>query len=127
MIDCNDKSQREWVLDLISKGVAKAHEPLHETLEIGLDGLQTLESLIKWYEKKIEDQEERIAIMSEGGWIPVSQLPKDESDVLLYGEGKGIVIAYYLDGVWYDYQHNHLRNRTNWMPLPVPPKEGEPE
>ena len=75
--------------------------------------------------KIIEDQKERIDIMSEGGWIPVSQLPGDESDVLLYGEGKGIIIAYYSDGVWYDNQHNHLRNRTHWMPLPEPPKEGE--
>lgn len=81
--------------------------------------------LLKAVDKLIEEQEERIAIMSEGGWIPVSRLPKDESDALLYGKGKGIIIAYYSDGVWYDYQHNHLRRRTHWMQIPEPPKEGE--
>lgn len=76
--------------------------------------------------KMIEDQDERIAIMTEGGWISVGErLPEDEYDVLLYGEGKGIVIAYYSEGTWYDHQHNHLRGMTHWMPLPEPLKEGE--
>ena len=97
----------------------------HEAFETDSD-LQRWDAgcWIRWrmFEKMLDAAP---TIAEDDGWIPVSQLPKDESDVLLYGEGKGIIIAYYSDGVWYDHQHNHLRNRTHWIPLPKLPKEGE--
>ena len=79
--------------------------------------------------KLIEEQEERIAIMSEGGlWIPVTdRLPQDDEDVLVWVNGTHRDMAYRDEGVWYDEEHNHLKNITHWMPLPEPPKEGEAE
>ena len=125
-IDCNVKAQREAVRNAVIMAVGKMKEKNLDTTEIKIELLEHIDAVIERLEEIVEEQEERIAIMSEGGWIPISRLPEDESDVLLYGEGKGIVIAYYSDGVWYDYQHNHLRNRTHWIPLPEPPKEGDP-
>ena len=78
-------------------------------------------------ETMIEDMEERIAIMTEHGlWIPVTdRLPQDDEDVLVWVNGTHRDMAYRDEGVWYDEEHNHLKNITHWMPLPEPPKEGE--
>lgn len=59
-----------------------------------------------------------------GGWIPVTdRLPQDDEDVLVWVDGTHRDMAYRDEGVWYDEEHNHLKNITHWMPLPEPPKE----
>ena len=61
-------------------------------------------------------------------WIPVSErFPEDDEDVLVWVNGTHRDMAYRDEGVWYDEEHNHLKNITHWMPLPKPPKDGEQE
>ena len=75
--------------------------------------------------RTIDDQQERIAIMSEGGWHSVSERPKKTDDYIVRIDC-GIV------------QITSMRNYiaslnkwvgedriTHWMPLPEPPKGGE--
>lgn len=87
----------------------------------------------------IEDMEEHIAIMSEGGWHKITEstdsLPKETEsvDVWVYGEnenGKPIVFrAIYLRWHFYDVSGRLIRECeiTHWMynKEPEPPKEGE--
>ena len=76
----------------------------------------------------IEDQQERIDIMAADmpEWISVDErLPQNDEDVLVWVNGTHRDMAYRDEGVWYDEEHNHLKNITHWMPLPKPPKEGE--
>ena len=97
---------------------------------------QLLESVLD----VIEEQEERIAIMSEGGWISVEErLPKSMANkVLVWLEHDDLIgqIAYghyeKYDGeeTWYDLEHlEPFSDRgyrvTHWMESPEPPKEGE--
>lgn len=89
--------------------------------------------LLKAVAKLIEDQEERIAIMTEHGlWIPVEkQLPEEGKFVLVYGElypnereGCKVAVSRRID---FNYWIGLGRERkvTHWMPTPEPPKEGE--
>ena len=87
----------------------------------------------------IEEQEERIAIMEEGGWHKITEsiesLPKetDSVDVWVYGEdenGKSIVFrAIYSRWHFYDVSGRFIKECkiTHWMynKEPEPPKEGE--
>lgn len=67
-------------------------------------------------------------LMKEQQWIPVSErLPQDDEDVLVWVNGTHRDMAYRDEGVWYDEEHNHLKNITHWMPLPKPPKDGDGE
>ena len=96
--------------------------------------------LLKAVDKLIEEQEERIAIMSEGGWHKITEstesLPKETNsvDVWAYGEdenGNPIVFrAIYSRWHFYDVSGRLVKECkiTHWMynKEPEPPKEGEP-
>lgn len=96
--------------------------------------------LLKAVDKLIEEQEERIAIMEEGGWHKITEstdsLPKetDSVDVWVYGEdenGNPIVFrAIYSRWHFYDVSGRLVKECkiTHWMynKEPEPPKEGEP-
>ena len=59
-------------------------------------------------------------------WISVTdRFPQDDDYVLVWVNGTYRDMAYRDEGVWYDEEHNHLKNITHWMPLPEPPKEDE--
>lgn len=95
--------------------------------------------LLKAVDKLIEEQEERIAIMSEGGWHKITEstdsLPKetDSVDVWVYGEdenGNPIVFrAIYSRWHFYDVSGRLVKECkiTHWMynKEPEPPKDGE--
>lgn len=94
-------------------------------------------------EKVIEDLEERVAIMSEHGLIPVKvRQPNDNKVHYVIGkndEGYEIYAASYEDGKWgYDQDYYdketwgwtgserfEVDNVVYWFDLPEPPKEGE--
>ena len=81
----------------------------------------------------IEDQAERIAIMSEGGWRDVkTDHPKWDCDCIVCVDGesqfacarfdKEGMLAFYEPDI---YESDVIPGVTHWMPLPEPPKEGE--
>ena len=83
--------------------------------------------------KLIEDQEEQIAIMSEGGWVDVStNPPKWDCDciVCVEGESQFACARFNREGMlsFYEpdiYESDEIKGVTHWMPLPEPLKEGE--
>lgn len=130
-------------------GVQDAKRTGVEHQNISIKNLEEIESVmdkmhdvIESLEKKVEDQEERIAIMTEGGWISVDErLPKSMANkVLVWLEHDDLIgqIAYghyeKYDGeeTWYDLEHlEPFSDRgyrvTHWMETPEPPNEGETE
>ena len=110
--------------------------------------------VIEQLEKTVEDQAERIAIMSEGGWISVEKRLPDNAEhkgahcpryrvytkwgetVGWYNPDKGCwyFLLWYLDGKGVDFEngdHPQLAHEINgakvvgyWMPMNEPPKEG---
>ena len=88
-------------------------------------------------EKIIEDQQERIDIMPEGGWISVKdRLPEQRIGVLVYCPEYNNVFAgelndYLKKGQWYffddEIKHPIKEEVTHWMPMPKPPEVGEDE
>ena len=96
----------------------------HEAFETDSD-LQRWDAgcWIRWrmFEKMLDAAP---TIAEDDGWIPVTdRLPQDDEDVLVWVNGTHRDMAYRDEGVWYDEEHNHLKNITHWMPLPAPPKE----
>ena len=96
--------------------------------------------LLKAVDKLIEEQEERIAIMSEGGWIPINERKPNSCGTYIVARWfidgcrrKILTDACYFDGsnTWHDDTRvNHSRPYLTdkivaWMPLPNPPKDGE--
>ena len=79
----------------------------------------------------IEDQAERIAIMSEGGFVPISRKkPPYDKDVLLCLKNGGYFIGHRKNSWGQDiYCDDELGSGcvfpTHWMELPESPKEGE--
>ncbi len=79
-------------------------------------------------EKIIEDQEERIAIMSEGCWHDAEKDSPKETDCYIvridYGVGQMTTMREYVssEGKWLMSREEKI---THWMPLPKPPKEGD--
>ena len=110
-----------------------------ENLEKALaEKQQYLENL----QKVNEDLEERIAIMQEGGWIPVSERKPNSCGVYIVARWfidgcrrEILTDACYFDGsnTWHDDTRvNHSRPYLTdkivaWMSLPEPPKEGVQE
>lgn len=76
----------------------------------------------------IEEQEERIAIMSEGGWHDAEKDPPEETDCYIvridFGIGQMTTMREYVssEGRWLMSREEKI---THWMPFPEPPKEGE--
>ena len=82
----------------------------------------------------IEQLEERIAIMSEGGWRDVkTDPPKWDCDCIVCVDGesqfafarfdKEGMLAFYDPDIFESYAIHGVV--THWMPKPEPPKEGE--
>ena len=97
--------------------------------------------LLKAVDKLIEEQEERIDIMSEGGWIPIALKPpkadrnKEPSIVsVIATTGRSVFPVYWcgriIRGKWVErwetsnglYWGDEI---IAWMPIPKPPKRGE--
>ena len=84
-------------------------------------------------EAVIDDLEERVAIMSEGGWHDVkTDLPKWDCGCIVCADGESQFACARFDKegmlVFYDpdiYESYVIQGVTHWMPLPEPPKEGE--
>ena len=72
-------------------------------------------------------------------WISVKdRLPEEGQEVLAYWNckkgifnGNSVEVCDYNDGRWWDFHRNRYLDTygtvTYWMPLPEPPKEGEPK
>ena len=88
-----------------------------------LVSVDTLEEIAK----EVEDLEERIAIMEEGGWHDAEKDPPKETDCYIvridYGVGQMTTMREYLssEGKWLMSREEKI---THWMPFPEPPKEG---
>ena len=76
-------------------------------------------------QKTIENLEERIAIMSEGGWHDAEKDQPKETDCYIvridYGVGQMTTMREYVssEGKWLKSIEEKI---THWMPLPKPPK-----
>lgn len=83
----------------------------------------------------LEEREERIDIMSEGGWHDVkTDPPKWDCDciVCVNGESQFACARFDKEGMlsFYEpdiYESDVIPCVTHWMPLPEPPKEGASE
>lgn len=137
-IDPNDKKQREMTFSALGKIISIAKEMGDPLVRINTELAAEIEAVMERQEEIIEDQEERIAIMSEGGWHKITEstdsLPKetDSVDVWVYGEdenGNPIVFrAIYSRWHFYDVSGRLVKECkiTHWMynKEPEPPKEG---
>ena len=105
------------------------------TVSDALDYIEQLEKSIEEKKKHLEnlqkvneDLEERIAIMSEGGWHDAEKDPPKETDCYIvridYGVGQMTTMREYIssEGKWLMSREEKI---THWMPMPKPPKEGE--
>lgn len=88
--------------------------------------------LLKAVDKLIEDQEERIAIMEEGGWHDASKRPPKEGRYLVWGLHEFIPDHYDMPNAYWQTRIAQWSNITGWdtkvkywQGLPEPPKEGE--
>lgn len=78
-------------------------------------------------QKVNEDLEERIAIMEEGGWHPVSERPKKTDDYIVRIDCGVVQITSMRNYIASLNKWVGEDRITHWMPLPEPPKEGEQE
>ena len=78
--------------------------------------------------RKVDDLEERVAIMPDGGWHDAEKDPPKETDCYIvridYGVGQMTTMREYVssEGKWLKSIEEKI---THWMPMPEPPKEGE--
>ena len=94
-----------------------------------------IHDLLKAVARLIEDQEERIAIMSEGGlWIPVKErLPEENISPITHDYTEVVCYTTFGDVRVYKFGEGHFFKGpgvmdhlvTHWQYLPEPPKEGE--
>jgi hypothetical protein len=91
--------------------------------------------------KALTDAATALEAMEAGGWLPISEAPKDEATYFLATNGSGVWVAhwqpvagsgYRFDNPWRTVMlnHWHIEDKqrryeppTHWMPLPTPPKE----
>lgn len=107
-----------------------------------VQGAGTLANTLNEAADRLEELDERVAIMSEPhGWISVSdKLPEEDKEVLVArymtknGKKKPYVeTASHIGGQWFSYTDEWKLNKTahsdpfTWMPLPEPPKEEHDE
>ena len=97
-------------------------------LELTVKALSMIGTLVDTQEQIIEDQAERIAIMSEGGWHDAEKDPPKETDCYIvridYGVGQMTTMREYVssEGKWLKSIEEKI---THWMQLPEPPEEGD--
>ena len=65
--DFNDKAQREAVHTFVHETVKQMKKRGQIGATIHIDSMDMIDQLIEYLENVVEDQEERIAIMTEGG------------------------------------------------------------
>ena len=139
--DFTNKSDREKLHELVKKTIEGHRNNIK--LELTVNSLKCIERLIETQERIIEEQEERIAIMSEDGWVSVDDhLPdKGKPCFITYyyqnpyaGEGYAVYqgfVGLSEDGEWVDTDGDeispYLVDVTHWQyaNIPEPPKEGE--
>ena len=92
-----------------------------EELQVTVDGLTAQTSMV------FEKTEGRTVIKFEPKWIPVTErLPERNYNCLVADDGT-IVYGYMnFTGEWMDCLGDKLKYVSHWMPLPQPPKDGEP-
>ena len=66
-------------------------------------------------------------------WQPIETAPKDGTEVLVYGDGQGMSVAWWetkyiwvRPGAWvsdFGRSDTHTHEPSHWMPLPPPPGE----
>ena len=99
---------------------------------VGLS-IDIYEAKIDELEKKVEDQEERIAIMTEGGWISVKDaMPDDYRGVWVWTKGHLIDFGCHQNDYWLlqsfpspENDRNGFVTHWQYKMIPEPPKEGE--
>jgi hypothetical protein len=69
-----------------------------------------------------------IARLKAGGWRPISDAPKDGTDILVGVQGIGwpVRVAFWDEargGVWSIWPGRELAHPTHWQPLPPPPTD----
>lgn len=123
---------KRFVEEMYKRFVVPTNEPaLVTTYGIAVDTLS----------KTVEEQEERIAIMSEGGWHKITDspdsLPKKSGEYIVAVEltfictggketKKRVSEQMEYDADFHDFtQNGGVFHPTHWMNLPKPPKEGE--
>lgn len=132
MIDFNNKCEREEIHELLKEAIKEAGEQIKVECPTGT--LKALEKLIETQEKIIEDQEERIAIMTEGGWHDASKRPPKEGRYLVWGLHEFTPDHCDMPNAYWQTRIAQWLNITGWdtkvkywQELPEPPKEGEAE
>ena len=129
---CADKSKRKEVHDFIKNKIDDYKN--NNKLELSVNSLRVIEKLVDTQEKIIEEQEERIAIMSKSVWHPKDKPPKSDVSidvwlVLNTSEEHNLVVL----GCYWNGKYRNIRGHdisgwvTHWMEycVPEPPKEGE--
>lgn len=126
-------------LECCSTGACKTECPYFGSGDCGAnlttDALQIIteqETMLEEKQKHLEnlqkvneDLEERIAIMSEGGWHDAEKDQPKETDCYIvridYGVGQMTTMREYVssEGKWLKSIEEKI---THWMPLPKPPK-----
>ena len=91
--------------------------------------VRNLEKIIEDAAKTIEELEERIAIMTEGGWIPVEKrLPDESCDCIIVSGGEAQLSHFTItEKIFWTpdiYEAEEQENVEYWMPLPEPPTKG---
>ena len=140
--DFTNKSDREELHGILKRTIEGHRNNIK--LELTVNSLKCIELLIETQERIIEDQEERIAIMSEGGWIPVEErLPEIKEGKEYFGtecivcdKWKQVFVLRYCKHIvrgkeiyrWMRYDMSiYYGEVVYWMPFPEPPKEGGAE
>lgn len=108
-----DRSEAIWYLQPIADSASL--ERYKEALNMAIAALR---------EQEQREQEPKVVEIDQvkTEWISVEErLPEPTYCVLTYGaEGEMEIYALDFDGTWMGYV-----DVTHWMPLPMPPKEGE--
>lgn len=93
---------------------------IHRT-EIGICEFATKEAHDKAFLEELEHLHNGV---TQQKWIPVTErLPSEKGTYLIFTDRGGILMAHWYGKSWGGgYAVQHI---THWMPLPLPPKEGE--
>ena len=135
-IDCNDRTQRKEMVDYVHSKISAAEKFGRCSSVIRLGWMKKIEAVMERQEEIIEEQQERIAIMAEGGWHKVSdydKFPNEDCDVNVWvcckdGNGKcNIYSAVFFCGQFFDEGGWQILNVTHWQRREAPtlPKEVE--
>lgn len=131
VIDSNNKQQRAMVINATSKTIGQVKRGEGDmNRAFHIEDMEVIESVMKRQEEIIEEQEERIAIMEEGGWRDAkTDPPKKPGTYIVYVKVLGERIPYVsfcdyqIKTTGFDLEGNAMV--LKWQNMPEPPKEGE--